>query len=116
MARKCDIIVVGANEADMAQAVNRVRELKGGIVVCASGQILAELALPICGTVSALPVETIGQKLHHIQQAASNLGCTMPDIRLTLCVLATPAIPFLRICEAGLVDLRLNRLVDLIVG
>ena len=110
-----DMIVVGADEADMALAVNRIGELNGGILVCAGGKILAELALPIGGMVSELPMATIARKLYQIQQAAVNLGFTSPDIRQTLCVLTTGAIPFLRICEQGLVDVRQNRLVDLIM-
>lgn len=110
-----DIIVVGADEADMALAVNRINELNGGILVCAGGKVLAELPLPIAGMVSELPMETIAEKLYQIQRAAVDLGFKSPDIRQTLCVLTTGAIPFLRISEQGLVDVRQNRLVDLIV-
>jgi len=110
----CDIIVVGANEADMAQAVNRIKELDGGIVVYAGGKILAEISLPFGGIFCTQPLETIAHKLDDIRQAATNLGCTWPDIRITLSILSTPAIPFFRICEQGLVDLRQNRFVDLI--
>ena len=111
----CDMVVAGVNEADMAQAVNRIRELNGGIVVCAGGRILAEIALPIGGLITMLPMETISETLSHIQQAAANLGCTQQDIRQTLSVLTTGGIPFLRICEAGLVDIRQNKFVDLLV-
>ena len=110
-----DIIVVGADETDMAQAVNRVRELDGGIVVCAGNKILAEISLPVAGLIPTQPMETIARKLRNIQQAATNLGCNFPDIRTTLAVLSTPAIAHLRICEYGLFNLRQNQFVDLIV-
>jgi len=110
-----DMTIVGVNDADMAQAVNRIRELHGGIVICADGEILSEMALPIGSLISQEPMETLSQKLNDIQQVATGLGCTSPDIRLTLSVLTTAAIPFLRICEAGLVDLRQNKFVDLFV-
>jgi adenine deaminase len=111
-----DIIVVGADETDMAQAVNRIKELSGGMVVCAGNRILAEIALPVAGVISTQPMETLADELHHIQQAATDLGSHLPDIRITLAILPTPAIPFLRICESGLFNLRDNRFVDLIVG
>jgi adenine deaminase len=111
-----DIIVVGADESDMAQAVNRVKELEGGMVVCAGGRILAEIAFPVAGGISTEPMETLADKLGRVQQAATDLGTSFPDIRLTLAVLPTAAIPFLRICEHGLVDLRQKEFVDLIVG
>jgi adenine deaminase len=110
-----DIIVVGATDTDMARAINRIKEMKGGMVVCADGQILAEIASPVGGWISTEPMETIAEKLYAIQQAAANLGFPFTDLRLTLSVLTTPAIPFLRITEHGLVDIRQNKLVDLIV-
>jgi adenine deaminase len=42
-----DIVVIGANDADMAFAVNRIRELQGGTVVCETEKILTELPLPV---------------------------------------------------------------------
>jgi adenine deaminase len=110
-----DIGVVGADDGDMALAVNRVKELDGGFVVCNSGEVVAEIALPVAGLFCMDPLDTIVEKLNRIQQAAVDLGCTSSDIRLTLSVLSTAAIPFLRICESGLKDLKKNRLVDLIV-
>jgi adenine deaminase len=111
-----DIIVVGADETNMAQAVNRVKELGGGIVVYADNRILAEISLPVAGTISTQPMETIADKLYRVQQVATDLGCNFPDIRMTLAVLSTPAIAHLRICESGLFNLRQNSFVDLIVG
>jgi adenine deaminase len=110
-----DIIVVGADETDMAQVINKIKQLNGGIVVCAGNRILAEIALPVAGAISTEPMETVASRLHEIQRAATDLGCNFPDIRTTLAVLSTPAIPFLRICEYGLFNLRQNQFVDLIV-
>jgi adenine deaminase len=111
-----DIVVVGADETDMAQAVNRIKELSGGVVVCAGKKILAEISFPVVGGISIEPMETVADKFYDIQQAATNLGGNFPDMRLTLAILTSPYIPFLRICEHGLVNLRDNRFVDLIVG
>ncbi|MEJ2738382.1 MAG: adenine deaminase C-terminal domain-containing protein [Dehalococcoidia bacterium] len=110
-----DIGVVGADDGDMAIAVNRIKELNGGLVVCNRGKVIAEIALPVAGLFCTDPLEIMVVKLNRIQQAAADMGCTSPDIRLTLSVLSTAAIPFLRICESGLKDLKKNRLVDLIV-
>lgn len=109
------IIVVGTNESDMAQAVNRLFELQGGIAICSEGKILAELPLPIGGMISDLPMEVIVDKMTEIQQKANDLGIPFPEAHLTLTTLTTPAIPFFRICEAGLVDIRENKIVSLII-
>jgi len=110
-----DILVIGANEVDMAHAVNRVAELQGGMVVYASNEILAEISMPIVGILSTEPMETISDKLYEVQRAASSLGCNLPDIRASLSFLTSGSIPFLRVCEQGLIDLKRNSLVDLIV-
>jgi adenine deaminase len=111
-----DIIVAGADENDMALAVNRVRELGGGVVLIAEGSITAELALPVGGVISTEPVETVADKLRRIQQTAAEFGAKSPNFALTLETLPTPAIPFFRICSSGLFDLKQNRFVNLIVG
>jgi len=111
-----DIIAVGADETDMAQAVNRIKELRGGIVICAGGSILAEIALPVAGTISTEPLETIADKFRRIQQTAAGLGAKSNNFGLTLATLPSPAIPFLRICSSGLFNLKNNRFVELTVG
>lgn len=110
-----NLIVVGVSETDMAQAVNRIRHLQGGTVVCLNGSIAGEAAFPIGSIISDEPVETLAEKLSGVQQAVERMGCTVPDIRTTLSVLTTPAIPYLRICESGLFDIRQNRSVSLII-
>ena len=57
-----NITVVGADEADMAAAVNRLGAIEGGFVVVEGGRILAEIALPLAGLMSLMPFETIRQR------------------------------------------------------
>jgi adenine deaminase len=101
-----DIVVVGANEEDMALAVNRIRELQGGVLVCEDGKILAEVALPIFGVLSDLDMEQLAERLQSVRQAARALGVPFDDPVLSLDTLTGAAIPHLRICEEGLVNLK----------
>jgi adenine deaminase len=109
------IVVIGANEADMACAVNRIRELQGGTVVCDGGAVQAELPLRVAGLFSDEPVAIMAERYNEIQLAAQKLGTKLPDIHMSMQVLVTPSIPFLRISERGLFDLKQNRAVSLIV-
>ena len=111
-----DIIVAGTNDEDMAGAVNRIRALQGGAVVYENGEILAELPLPIFGIMSDLPIETITRQLQQIKSAVSELGVPFPDPLLTLITLTGAAIPYLRICEEGLVNLKDGKTIELIVS
>jgi len=111
-----NIIVVGADEVDMATAVNRVIELQGGAVLCRNEKILQELALPIFGIMSDEPLKDIARKVQGISKNASKLGIPFRNPVLTLITLTGAAIPFLRICEQGLVNLRDGKTVGLFVN
>jgi adenine deaminase len=110
-----DIVVVGANDTDMAFAVNRIRKLQGGTVVCDHQTILSELPLPVFGLVSDLPLETIDQKFKDVAKAAKNLGVSFPQPVLSLITLTGAAIPYLRICEEGLVNLKQGMTLPLFI-
>ena len=99
-----NVCVVGADEADMALAVNRLGALRGGFVVAAGGRVLAELALPVAGLMSLEPFETVRDGLARLRQAARTLGVTLPEPFLQIAFLPLPVIPHLKITDRGLVD------------
>jgi adenine deaminase len=108
-----DIVVVGADEADMAGAVNRIADLHGGAVLCEHGRIVSEIAMPIFGIASDLPVAALAAQLQDFNHAVGGLGVTFPDPLLSLITLTGAAIPYLRICEEGLVNLKDGRTLGL---
>ena len=109
------IIVVGTNDEDMADAVNWMREMQGGAVVVDQGNVVAELAMPILGLSAQLPMEQIIERLKNIQSALADRGVVFPDPLLTLITLTGAAIPFIRISEEGLVNLKNGQMEDLII-
>jgi adenine deaminase len=101
-----DIIAVGADDEDLSLAVNRVHTLQGGLVVCERGQVLGELAMPVFGILNQQPMTAIAASVKAIAAETARLGCPFPDPLLSLVALSGAAIPFLRICEEGLVNLK----------
>ena len=100
-----NIIVVGASEADMAQAVNRIAELDGGIVVWNEGKSLAEVPLAIAGIMSDEPLVTVNAKLEGAKEEAFRLGVSRGvDPFMTLSFMALPVIPTLRVTTRGVFD------------
>ena len=99
-----NICVVGVDDADMAVAVNRLIELKGGFVVASGGLVLAELALPLAGLMSLGPFETVRAGLVALRGAARGLGCTLEEPFLQVAFLPLPVIPHLKITDFGLFD------------
>jgi adenine deaminase len=111
-----DIIVVGVDDADMALAVNRIAELKGGCVAASGGQVAAEVPMPVFGVISTEPVEVLARQLEDFNRAATRLGARSADPLLTLVTLTGAAIPYLRICEEGLVNLKDDQTLPLFVA
>jgi adenine deaminase len=101
-----DIIVVGTNDEDMAVAVNRIYSLQGGAVISMNGKILSDIPLPIFGLISDLPLEDLVQKIQYMKKIMKQLGCPLDDPVRTIATLTGAAIPFIRICEEGLVDIK----------
>ena len=99
------VVVVGRNDNDMAVAVNRIRELQGGAVISVNGSIVAEMPLPVFGILTTEPMERVAQLTEQLTQAAGKLGIPFPNPLLSLITLTGAAIPYLRICEEGLVNL-----------
>ena len=109
-----DVVVIGTNEGDMACAVNRVCNLQGGAVVCADSRVLYEIPLPIFGLMSDMPLDTLARKFKEMAALVKGLGFPFEDPLLTLATLTGAAIPFIRMCEEGLVNIKDGRKLDLI--
>ena len=90
----------------MALAVNRIFNMQGGVVVCAEKKIMAEIPLPVFGHISELPMEMLVERIAVVKKAVSDLGVPFADPILTLSTLTGASVPFFRICEEGLVNLK----------
>ena len=99
-----NICVVGADDADMAAAVNRLIAMQGGFVVASGGYIRAELPLPIAGLMSDRSFESVRDGLYPLRDAARALGVTLPEPFLQVAFLPLPVIPHLKLTDRGLVD------------
>ena len=100
-----NIIVVGAGEEDMAAAVNRVAENRGGIVVMEGGRVQGEVALPVAGLMSDGTLEEVNSALEAAKDAAFALGVSREiDPFMTLSFMSLPVIPTLRLTTRGVID------------
>lgn len=100
-----NIIVVGANESDMAAAANRVAENRGGIVVMEDGQVRGEVVLSIAGLMSDDTLENVNEALESAKAAAFALGVSRDiDPFMTLSFMSLPVIPTLRLTTRGVID------------
>jgi len=108
-----NIVVVGASEADMLQAVRHLVDLGGGMAVVAGGRVLADLALPIAGLISPLSLDQVAAAYSHLKKAYHGLGGALQDPFMALSFLALPVIPALKLTDLGLVDVDRFQIVPL---
>jgi adenine deaminase len=108
-----NIVVVGASEMDMLQAVRHLVDLGGGMAVVAGGRVLANLALPIAGLISPLPLDQVAAAYSRLKKAYHDLGGTLPDPFMALSFLALPVIPALKLTDLGLIDVDRFQIVPL---
>jgi adenine deaminase len=99
-----DLIVAGTNEEDMAYAVNRVHSMRGGA---------SEIPLPIFGLMTDMPLKDLAGKFKEMTGIIKELGFPFDDPLLTLATLTGAAIPYIRICEEGLVNIKDGEKLDL---
>ncbi len=108
-----NIVVVGADEADMLQAVQHLAALGGGLTVVAGGRVLADLPLPLAGLISPLTLEQVAAASTRLKDAYRSLGGSLADPFMTLSFLALPVIPELKLTDLGLVEVSRFQVVPL---
>ncbi len=98
------MIVVGTDEAQMAQAANELVDMQGGQVVVKGGEVIGKVPLPIAGLMSDKRAEIVAEEAASVLEGFRECGCTIKNPNMQLSLLALVVIPALRISDLGLVD------------
>jgi adenine deaminase len=110
-----NIIVIGVGDDEIWRAVERLREIGGGLVAVSGAGIEGELSLPIAGLMSDRDVEFVAERMERLNRSARSLGCRLRSPFMALSFLALPVIPRLKITDRGLVDVEKMKIVNLFV-
>ena len=110
-----NLIVVGDNDEDMINAVNKVISMDGGIAISSSNKILGSLSLNIGGLMSDKDIEYVNSKFSKLVDLAYNTLKVNKDIDpfLTLAFLALPVIPEVKLTDKGLFDVEKFKFINL---
>jgi adenine deaminase len=108
------MIVVGTDDAAMAQAVNELAQMGGGQVVVRDGKVLGAVELPIGGLMSDEPAQVVAGKAESVLRGMSACGCNLNNANMQLSLLSLVVIPALRISDKGLVDVERFAVVPLV--
>ena len=96
-----DLIVMGRNEEDILNAINRVIELQGGIVVSCDEKIMAEIALPVAGLLSKRSVEDTAADFVKVRKAFDEIGYRHFNNVMNFTLLSLTCIPTLKLTDRG---------------
>ncbi len=107
-----NIIVMGANHADMAAAVNRVAELQGGQVFVVDGEVLCEIPFPVCGLQSDLSAEELAEEKRKFNATLREHGCEINYTCMFLSFICLAAIPLYAITDKGFIDVLQQKVID----
>ena len=111
-----NVLALGTTDEEMVFAVRRLLELQGGLVAVRGKRVVSEFPLPICGIISDRPMEELAEEISRFEEGCRSLGIRLQRPFLTFQTLAFTGLPFLRLTDQGLVDIRGRRFVDLIIS
>ncbi len=109
------LTVIGPNENDMAIAVNRLKEIQGGIVIVKNGKIIEEIPMPIGGIMAEIPLEELSKKEEHLNKILWEDGCRMQNPLLWMQTLSFTGLPYYKLTDKGLVDIRKQKFLEIII-
>lgn len=108
-----NIVAVGTNDADIMEAVIKIRKLQGGFTAVVDEKLVGSLALPIAGLMSSRSVPEVRDELEAIIRTAKTMGCVLADPFMTLSFLALSVIPDIKLTDKGLVDVGAQKIISL---
>ena len=108
-----NILAMGSSETDMAVAVNRLIDLQGGIVISQHGEVHYEFPMPIYGLVPELGMKKISQLTREFDVRISQIGVEIEQPFLAIQTIPFTGLPFLRITDLGIVDIKSRQIVPL---
>ena len=107
-----NIIAVGADDLSICRVVNRIVEMKGGLVVCDEDNC-SDIPLEIGGIMSDVPCGTMAEKYKKLTDIVQHMGCKLKSPFMTLSFMALLVIPELKLSDRGLFDGNKFEFVDL---
>ncbi|MGC9346632.1 MAG: adenine deaminase C-terminal domain-containing protein [Anaerolineae bacterium] len=110
-----NLIVLGTNAADMATAVNAILETQGGMAAVRGGEVLAQLAFPVGGLMTADPADVIARDAKAFRKVIATLGLDPSSPILPFAIFSLPVAPGDKVTDRGLWDAKQEALVSLFV-
>jgi adenine deaminase len=109
----CNILTIGSSEREMRDAVNRLIDIQGGTVITRNGQVIYEFPMPVYGLIPLMTMKESMDKTQGLDEKMRSIGTSLEKPFLTIQTIPFTGLPFLRITDKGLADIKNKRLVSM---
>jgi adenine deaminase len=97
-----DLVILGRDPVQMAQAANHVIANRGGICVWERGELVYDLPLPMFGTMSPLPMSHLIEESGRLFELLRRAGYLFADPIYSLLFLSATHLPKVRLTPQGI--------------
>ncbi|WP_227396846.1 adenine deaminase C-terminal domain-containing protein [Jeotgalibacillus aurantiacus] len=101
-----DILLIGKSKKGMLHAFERMKALKGGIVITNGGEVQLEIPLSLGGVMSEKPMDELIPEERKLREVLRDAGYQFDDPVYTLLFLCSTHLPYLRITQRGIYDVK----------
>jgi adenine deaminase len=109
----CNILAIGSSEAEMRDAVNRLIDIQGGTVIIKNGEVIYEFPMPVFGLIPLMTMKESMEKTKGLDEKMRSIGAYLEKPFLTIQTIPFTGLPFLRITDRGLADIKNKRMVPI---
>lgn len=110
-----NVVAVGVNDRDLANAINAVIDSQGGLAV-ADGESVESMPLPVAGLMSTENCQVVADRYSHLDRKVKELGTRFRAPFMTLSFMSLLVIPSLKLGDQGLFDVERFEFVPLFVN
>jgi adenine deaminase len=105
------VLALGRRPAAMAQAVNRLVAIGGGVVLVEGERVLFELPLPVAGLMSRGSLTEVAAREQEFQALLAARGHPFHDPLYSLLFMTADFLPSVRLTALGVWDVRRGRVL-----
>jgi adenine deaminase len=106
-----NILAIGRSREAMARAVNRLLEVRGGVVIVDGARVVWELRLPLGGIMTRMELPEAARREEELHAMLRDRGYAFHDPFFTMLFLSADFLPAVRLSPRGVWDVKAGRVL-----
>jgi len=106
-----NILAIGRSREAMARAVNRLLDVRGGIVIVDGTEVAWELPLPLGGVMTSLELPEAARREDELRAMLKDRGYAFHEPFFTMLFLSADFLPAVRLSPRGVWDVKAGRVL-----